>query len=58
MAAVPPIVLFMAKSPLVKKYDLSSIKFAACGAAPLPPDVVNEFMRRVSVKNLPQGNKY
>ena len=32
---VPPIVVAVAKSPLVKNYDLSSVESTGCGAAPL-----------------------
>jgi acyl-CoA synthetase (AMP-forming)/AMP-acid ligase II len=34
-ALVPPIVLALAKHPVVEKYDLSSLKRIACGGAPL-----------------------
>ena len=42
----------------MKKYDLSSIKIAGSGAAPLSADVIKEFKNRVKVENLPQGNIY
>ena len=32
---VPPIILFLAKHPMVKDYDLSALKFIMSGAAPL-----------------------
>ncbi len=32
---VPPIVLALAHAPIVDEYDLSSLRFVACGAAPL-----------------------
>lgn len=35
LTAVPPIVVALAKHPLTKKYDLSSIESIGCGAAPL-----------------------
>ncbi|KAM0077344.1 hypothetical protein ACKRZS_010648 [Fusarium odoratissimum] len=35
----PPVVSMLVKSPLVSKYDLSSVKFLVCGAAPLQADV-------------------
>lgn len=35
LSLVPPIVLALAKSPVVDKYDLSSVRFATSGAAPL-----------------------
>lgn len=34
---VPPIVLTLAKDPLVAKYDLSSMKMMNSGAAPYSP---------------------
>jgi len=37
---VPPIVLGLAKDPIVEKYNLSSIKMINSGAAPYPPAVV------------------
>jgi acyl-CoA synthetase (AMP-forming)/AMP-acid ligase II len=36
---VPPIVLALAKHPIVENYDLSSLKVIFCGAAPLGSDV-------------------
>jgi acyl-CoA synthetase (AMP-forming)/AMP-acid ligase II len=44
---VPPIVLALAKSPLVDNYDLSSVKMFFSGAAPLGVDLSNECMRRI-----------
>ncbi|OWO99718.1 4-coumarate-CoA ligase [Marssonina coronariae] len=39
---VPPIVVALAKSPLTKNYDLSSVEDLGSGAAPLGGDVVKE----------------
>lgn len=39
---VPPIVVALAKSPLTKKYDLSSVTDIGSGAAPLGGDVIRE----------------
>jgi len=39
LAAVPPIVLALAKHPLARKYDLSSVESVGCGAAPLGREV-------------------
>lgn len=36
---VPPIVLALAKHPIVDDYDLSSLQFIFCGAAPLGADL-------------------
>ncbi|KAL9059903.1 MAG: hypothetical protein Q9162_000973 [Coniocarpon cinnabarinum] len=43
MHFVPPVVVAMTKSPLVKKYDLSSMEHAGSGAAPLGGEVAAEF---------------
>ncbi|KAJ3539513.1 hypothetical protein NM208_g5459 [Fusarium decemcellulare] len=36
---VPPVVAMLAKNPLVSQYDISSVKFLICGAAPLQRDL-------------------
>lgn len=36
---VPPIMVFLAKHPIVSKFDLSSIEEIICGAAPLSEEV-------------------
>ena len=45
--AVPPMVLALAKSPLVEDYDLSSLKQVFSGAAPLGADLAAEAADRV-----------
>ncbi|KAI1778398.1 acetyl-CoA synthetase-like protein [Hypoxylon cercidicola] len=42
LVAVPPIIVLLAKSPLSRKYDLSSLEVVGCGAAPLGAEVVEE----------------
>ncbi|HEX7422001.1 MAG TPA: AMP-binding protein [Thermoanaerobaculia bacterium] len=44
---VPPIILALAKSPIVDKYDLSSVKRLFSGAAPLPPEVARAAASRL-----------
>lgn len=44
---VPPIILGLAKSPLVDKYDLSSLRVIFSGAAPLGRDVEDEVRKRL-----------
>ncbi|EFR01406.1 4-coumarate-CoA ligase 1 [Nannizzia gypsea CBS 118893] len=39
---VPPIVIALAKHPLVKKYDLSCLESIGCGAAPLGREISEE----------------
>ena len=44
---VPPIVLGLSKTPLVDKYDVSSLKKVLCGAAPLGVHLTNEAASRL-----------
>jgi acyl-CoA synthetase (AMP-forming)/AMP-acid ligase II len=44
---VPPIVLALAKHPLVDKYDLSKLRFINSGAAPLPEPVAKACAERL-----------
>ena len=52
---VPPIVLFLAKHPLVSKYDLSSVQGALSGAAPVGADTIEEAIERLGMKSFRQG---
>lgn len=44
---VPPILVALGKSPLVDRYDLSSLHTVFSGAAPLGEDLANEVMHRL-----------
>ncbi len=44
---VPPIVLQLARNPLVETCDLSSLKMIFSGAAPLGPELSRECMQRI-----------
>eukprot|EP00249_Psilotum_nudum_P008455 c21279_g1_i2 orf=338-2023(-) len=52
---VPPIVLALAKNPVVEKYDLSSIRMLMSGAAPLGKDLEDAFKSRVPHAIIGQG---
>jgi len=43
---VPPIVMFLNKHPMVAKADLSSLNRLVCGAAPIGPEMVDEFHKK------------
>ncbi|CAJ0581709.1 unnamed protein product, partial [Mesorhabditis spiculigera] len=43
---VPPIVIFLAKHPVVAKYDISSIRMMFSGAAPCGKDIIDELMNK------------
>ena len=42
---VPPVVVFLVNSPLVSKYDLSTLRFIRCSAAPLGEDTEMAFRK-------------
>lgn len=42
----PPIVVFLAKSPIVNNYDLSSLKLIICAAAPLSHETEKQVKER------------
>ncbi|KAG1467575.1 hypothetical protein G6F56_004339 [Rhizopus delemar] len=46
-AIVPPVAVLLAKSPVVAKYDLSSIRGVFCGAAPLGKEHIEALQKRV-----------
>jgi len=50
VAAVPPMVLALAKHPMVEEYDLSSLIQIGSGAAPLSADVEREAMARTGAE--------
>ncbi|KAK1754532.1 4-coumarate--CoA ligase-like 7 [Echria macrotheca] len=45
LTLVPPIMIALAKHPLTKKYDLSSVDTLGCGAAPLSREVAEEVQK-------------
>nr|CAD7587074.1 unnamed protein product [Timema genevievae] len=55
LSLVPTLMVFLAKSPLVDQYDLSSLKEIWCGAAPLGPDIQARVTARLGVKHIQQG---
>lgn len=53
---VPPLVLFLAKHPLVDKFDLSSMVRVSSGAAPLGKELEIAMLKRLpKVQRLQQG---
>ncbi|MBW3604240.1 MAG: 4-coumarate--CoA ligase family protein [Actinobacteria bacterium] len=45
--AVPPIVLALAKQPVIDQFDLSALNFVMCGAAPLSQDLSEAASERL-----------
>ncbi|XP_075982662.1 luciferin 4-monooxygenase-like [Anticarsia gemmatalis] len=52
---VPPLAVFLAKHPLVLKYDLSSLVEVWCGAAPLSKDIQTAVSKRTGIDFIKQG---
>ncbi|KAH8243497.1 hypothetical protein KR032_007886, partial [Drosophila birchii] len=52
---VPPLMVFLAKHPLVDKYDLSSLMSLRCGAAPLSRETEDQIKKRIGVPQIRQG---
>ncbi|KAF8362317.1 acs-14 [Pristionchus pacificus] len=53
---VPPILVFLAKHPICTKFDLSSIKRIASGAAPAGKDICDEVIKRYpNIEYIEQG---
>lgn len=46
LALVPPILVALLKSPIVKNYDLSSVYVMGVGAAPVGKEVIEAFTKR------------
>ncbi|RZC40465.1 AMP-binding domain containing protein, partial [Asbolus verrucosus] len=55
LLVVPPILLFLVKSPLVEKYDVSSIKDILCGAALTTQEVEKMVEKQLKVRSVRQG---
>ncbi|CEI85554.1 hypothetical protein RMCBS344292_00015 [Rhizopus microsporus] len=51
----PPIVVLLAKSPVIDNYDLSSLRLAICGAAPLSGDLSKQVRQRLPKIKIKQG---
>lgn len=47
---VPPILLALAKHPLVDKYDISTLWRVASGAASLPDEIANAVWKRLGIR--------
>lgn len=54
LQVAPPIVVMLARRPETKSYDLTSLKYIMCGAAPLSRELQNEVSQRFGLR-LTQG---
>uniref|UniRef100_A0A182FB05 Luciferin 4-monooxygenase n=1 Tax=Anopheles albimanus TaxID=7167 RepID=A0A182FB05_ANOAL len=55
MTLVPPLMVFLAKHPMVDNYDLSSLMTLFCGAAPLSKEIEEQVRERLGVAFIRQG---
>ncbi|XP_051166631.1 luciferin 4-monooxygenase-like [Leptopilina boulardi] len=55
LTLVPPLMVFLAKSPIVDEYDLSCVKEIACGAAPLSKEIAQAVQKRLNVPFIKTG---
>ncbi|KAE9547819.1 hypothetical protein FO519_008972 [Halicephalobus sp. NKZ332] len=56
-SVVPPILVHLAKNPIIDKYDLSSLEAVLSAAAPVGKDLCNEVKKRIpSLKYILQGS--
>jgi acyl-CoA synthetase (AMP-forming)/AMP-acid ligase II len=57
MFLVPPLTLFMARTPEITKEDMSNLKHVISGAAPLTKQILNEFMTKASPRMIFKSGK-
>jgi long-chain acyl-CoA synthetase len=50
--AVPPVMVMLSNWSEINNYDLSSIRYTMCGAAPLAPEVARKWVKITGVKFL------
>ncbi|MFI2607637.1 4-coumarate--CoA ligase family protein [Kitasatospora sp. NPDC018619] len=55
LVVAPPIALALARHPVVDRYDLSSVEYLLCAAAPLDHELADACARRLGLPHLLQG---
>ncbi|MET8542245.1 4-coumarate--CoA ligase family protein [Kitasatospora sp. NPDC004799] len=55
LVVAPPIALALARHPVVEQYDLSSVEYLLCAAAPLDHELADACARRLGLPHLLQG---
>ena len=48
--AVPPVLLALTQLPDLRTYDLGSVRYIMCGAAPLPPEVARRIQELTGIQ--------
>jgi len=51
-SAVPTIYAMLLNTPGTEQYDLSSLRFCICGAAPMPVEVIRNFEKKFNARIL------
>jgi len=49
LQVAPPVIVMLVRRPETKKYDISSVKYIMCGAAPLSKELQNEVSSRYNL---------
>ncbi|KAI0095115.1 amp dependent CoA ligase [Irpex rosettiformis] len=52
---VPPMIVLLAKNPIVTKYDLASVTMCMSGAAPLSAELTSQYCERIPTSAIGQG---
>ncbi|KAI0706143.1 phenylacetyl-CoA ligase [Cytidiella melzeri] len=52
---VPPMIVSLAKNPIVPNYDLTSVTLCMCGAAPLSAELTRQYCERIPSSAIGQG---
>ncbi|KAI0785098.1 amp dependent CoA ligase [Abortiporus biennis] len=55
MLLVPPMIVLLCKNPEVKNYNLKSLRFIMCGAAPLSAELTNQAVKILPDVGISQG---
>ncbi|MFE4971461.1 4-coumarate--CoA ligase family protein [Kitasatospora sp. NPDC056651] len=55
LVVAPPIALALARHPVVERYDLSTVEYLLCAAAPLDHELATACARRLGLPHLLQG---
>ncbi|KAK6036259.1 hypothetical protein COOONC_26237, partial [Cooperia oncophora] len=57
ISIAPPLLVFLSKNPICKQYDLSSLEFIMCGAAPAGKELCEEVQEMYkNIKYILQGS--
>ena len=55
VAALPPVMVAINKDPRLSEYDLSSLRYVLCGAAPIDKSTEEECAKKLNLEKIKQG---